>query len=163
MNSLIKFFTSLFLCFAPLIVFGQSAAQNKDKESIALLIDTLFDGMREGDSSKVASVFHSDVTMYTSYTDKEGEKKISKGELKTFLKAVGTPHDNIWDEKIWNTKILIDSGIAQVWTDYSFYVGESFSHCGVDAFNLIRDQNKGWLIVSLMDTRRKDNCQSEEK
>ena len=162
MKYLKQFLTVLFLCCLPVIVFGQTETQNKDRESVALLIDKLFDGMREGDSSKVSSVFHSDVTLFTSYTNKEGEKKINKGELNNFLKAVGTPHEEIWDEKIWNTKVMIDDGIAHVWTDYSFYVGDNFSHCGVDAFNLIRDPDKGWLIVSLMDTRRKEGCETKQ-
>ena len=84
---------------------------------------------------------------------------IKKGNLASFLKAIGTPHDQIWDEKIWNTKIEIDGGIAQVWTDYAFYVGTEFSHCGVDAFHLIKDEEKGWKIVHLMDTRRKEGCE----
>lgn len=162
MTYLKKFIISLFFFCLPFLLVGQGKMDVKDKESVLLLIHKLFDGMRAGDSAKVATVFHPDVTMYTSYTNKEGREKINIGELNRFLDAIGTPHDEVWDEKIMNTEILIDGGIAQVWTDYSFYIGEKFSHCGVDAFNLIYDPIKGWLIVSLMDTRRKKGCESEK-
>ena len=130
-----------------------------DKKEVHDVIVKLFDGMREGDSTKVASVFDKEVNMLTSYTNKEGEKIISKGDLSKFLTAIGTPHEKIWDEKIWNTQIMIDEGIAQVWTDYAFYVGTEFSHCGVDAFHLVNRGGEGWKIVHLMDTRKKAGCQ----
>lgn len=136
-----------------------NSATEADKKEVLDVIVKLFDGMREGDSTKVASVFDKEVNMLTSYTNKEGEKIISKGDLSKFLTAIGTPHEKVWDEKIWNTQIMIDGGIAQVWTDYAFYVGTEFSHCGVDAFHLVNRGGKGWKIVHLMDTRKKAGCQ----
>lgn len=140
-------------------MYAQNKQASEDSHAVQLVIDKLFDGMREGDSAKVASVFGEEVKMYTSFIDKDGTKKIRKGNLKPFLKAIGTPHDEIWDEKIWDTKITIEGGIAQVWTDYAFYVGTEFSHCGVDAFHLIKNPENQWKIVHLMDTRRKEDCQ----
>jgi hypothetical protein len=148
---------------APMLIFSQDKVKSNEHLAVELLIHKLFDGMREGDSAKVASVFGNEANMYSSYSNQQGEKVIKKGDLASFLAAIGTPHDQIWDEKIWNTKIVIDEGIAQVWTDYAFYVGTEFSHCGVDAFHLIKDAEKGWKIVHLMDTRRKENCETLNK
>jgi hypothetical protein len=41
--------------------------------------------------------------------------------------------------------------------NYKFYVGETFSHCGVNSFQLFKDK-EGWKIIYLIDTRRKDPC-----
>jgi hypothetical protein len=30
----------------------------------------------------------------------------------------------------------LDGPLASVWAEYSFYAGEKFSHCGIDAFQL---------------------------
>ena len=130
---------------------------SRDSMSVHQVLITMFDGMREGDSAKVNSVFRKDVRMFTAYRKSTGESVLQEGKLSEFLKAVGTPHEDIWDEKIYNTTIQIDGDIAQVWTDYSFYLDDTFSHCGVDAFQLVRDNNK-WRIINLMDTRRKENC-----
>ncbi len=138
-------------------LFGQNNLDN-DTKAVEQVITDLFDGMREGDSTKVGALFGKEVQMYTSFTNKEGELILKKGELAPFLKAIGSPHDKIWDEKIWNTKVNVDKGIAQVWTDYAFYVGTDFSHCGVDAFHLGKDASGNWKIMHLMDTRRKDAC-----
>jgi hypothetical protein len=153
------FFVSLVLLLLPTLIFSQDNSEVNEHRSVELIIHKLFDGMREGDSAKVASVFSKEVNMYTSYTNQQGEKLIKKGALAPFLIAIGTPHAEIWDEKIWNTSIEIDGEIAQVWTDYAFYVGTEFSHCGVDAFHLIKEGAEGWKIIHLMDTRRKEGCE----
>lgn len=159
MRHLQSFLIILIFFFLPFQTIAQGEPEIKEEHQIKLLIDKLFDGMREGDSAKVSSVFHNEVNMYTSFNNQQGEKVIKKGVLSSFLKAIGTPHDDIWDEKIWNTKIEIDGGIAQVWTDYAFYIGTEFSHCGIDAFHLIKENEQGWKIVHLMDTRRKEDCE----
>ena len=102
MRYLQSFFSVLTLFFLPFQSIAQDKLQTKDEQQIKLLINKLFDGMREGDSAKVSSVFHNEVHMFTSFTNQEGEKMIKKGALEPFLKAIGTPHDDIWDEKIWN-------------------------------------------------------------
>ena len=53
----------------------------------------------------------------------------------------------------------IDDDLAQVWTDYAFYAGEKFSHCGIDAFQLIRGSDGRWRIINLIDTRRQEPCE----
>ena len=120
----------------------------------------LFDAMREGDSAKVHRCYHPDVVKWTSFTTKKGEKVLKQGSLQKFLDAVGTPHDEVWDEKIRNTKINIDGNLAQVWTEYAFYLGDKFSHCGVDAL-LMTKTEEGWKILSLADTRRRADCDWE--
>jgi hypothetical protein len=142
-----------------LFTIGLTAQKDalNDKEDVHQVIITMFDGMREGDSAKVNSVFRKDVRMFSAYRKNTGESVLHEGKLSEFLKAIGTAHDEIWDEKIYNTSIQIDGDIAQVWTEYSFYIGETFSHCGVDAFQLVRENSK-WLIINLMDTRRKEDC-----
>ncbi|HUH33176.1 MAG TPA: hypothetical protein VLZ28_04430, partial [Daejeonella sp.] len=54
-------------------------------------------------------------------------------------------------------QVLIDDNLASVWTSYQFYIGDKFSHCGVNSFQLVKGK-EGWKIVYLIDTRRKENC-----
>ena len=118
---------------------------SENEQEILDVVLTLFDGMREGDSAKVHSVFRPEADLYTSYINNEGNPILSNNKLQKFLDAVGTPHGKIWDEPIWDTKINIDNNLASLWTKYAFYLGKEFSHCGVDAFILNRDEN-GWKI-----------------
>jgi hypothetical protein len=36
-------------------------------------------------------------------------------------------------------EVQIDDNLAAVWTEYEFYVGKNFSHCGVNAFQLVKN------------------------
>jgi hypothetical protein len=47
--------------------------------------------------------------------------------------------------------------MATAWTPYKFYLDKTFSHCGVNAFQLFKSEN-GWKIISILDTRRKEPC-----
>ena len=101
---------------------SQNTRLNKDSILVYQTIVTLFDGMREGDTTKMRKVFDDNVRMISSHRSKTGETVISEGKLSNFLNSVGTPHPEVFDERIFNTFIQIDGGIAHVWTEYVLYV-----------------------------------------
>ena len=47
--------------------------------------------------------------------------------------------------------------MAHVWVPYKFYLNGMLSHCGANSIQLIKEE-EGWKIISLLDTRRKNNC-----
>ena len=55
--------------------------------------------------------------------------------------------------------VHIDGPLATVWVDYWFFAGPRFSHCGVDAFQLVKGAGR-WRIFSIVDTRRTAGCGS---
>ena len=136
-----------------------SAQTGKDEAAVEDVIRKLFKGMELGDSAMVHSTFYSDITMATVTKDKTNAPRIKReNSLDGFLKAVGTPHPEVWFEEIWNIKTQIDGDFAQAWCDYAFYIGKNFSHCGIDAFHLFKTKDGSWKIFHLADTRRKDGC-----
>lgn len=133
-------------------------SQTDEKEAIANVIKTLFDGMYEGDSSKVHSVFDATTTMATVMRNKAGEPVLRReSSMDGMLKSIGTPRKEKLTEEFWNVSIQIDGDFAQAWCDYAFYIDHTFSHCGVDAFQFHKTKN-GWKIFHLADTRRKEEC-----
>lgn len=121
------------------------------------MVNRVFEAMRTNDSTLLKSCFHSKVRMSTVAVDKEGNTRLHESDLAGFAKAVGTPKDDVWNEPIWNERVQIDGDLAAVWVDYAFYINDRFSHCGVDAFHLVR-VNGEWKIFNLVDTRRKTDC-----
>lgn len=49
-------------------------------------------------------------------------------------------------ERIWNPEVRVHGPIATVWTPYDFWIDGKLSHCGVDAFDLIKTGD-GWRIA----------------
>ena len=126
-------------------------------DAIMTPIVQLFDGMRKGDSSQVSSVFSHNTTMYTSFVNRKNEPVLIEDNLEKFLKAVGTPHDKAWNEIFWDEEVRQDGTLAHVWVKYAFYLGEQFSHCGVNSFHLHKGK-EGWKIFNITDTRQVKDC-----
>jgi hypothetical protein len=49
-------------------------------------------------------------------------------------------------ERIWNPEVRVHGRIATVWAPYDFWRDGKFSHCGIDAFDLIKT-DAGWKIA----------------
>ena len=134
-------------------------AQKTTSETAAVqqTITTFFEGMRRSYSTMVrrtlapAAVFH-------GFGGKPGQPPTLEIEsINGFLKAVGTPHPEIWDERVQFERVLIGANLASVWAPYEFYLGSKFSHCGYDSFQLVKLVD-GWKIAHIIDTRRKEKC-----
>ncbi len=139
------------------LAFSLVHAQGEDK-AIRTVIDQLFRGMELGDSAMVRQCFANPTTMVTIKTDPSGNAEVVRvPSMDGFVKAVGSPRAEIWKEEIWNLKITVDGALAQAWCDYAFYVGNTFSHCGVDAFHLFKGP-EGWRIFHIADTRKTSGC-----
>ncbi len=146
---------ALTLTLAPATLRAQAADA---KAEVMATIRTMFDGMRQTDSAKARSVIHAKALLVSS-----SEKPNGGGPVVTidpvdgWLKSIGTPHPEVYDERLRNPVIQIDGNMAAVWVEYSLYVGTRLNHCGVDAFQLAKDAS-GWKIVAIADTRRKGGC-----
>lgn len=140
--------------FAVLPLAAQSA--DAEKPAVMAVVTRLFDGMRAGDSAVVRSVFHPKAQLSTAVV-RQGTPSVEFEGIDGFITAVGTPHAEVWDERIKNPQVLIDGTFATVWVDYGFYLGGKFSHCGVDAFQLAK-VGTDWKIIALADTRRRQGC-----
>jgi len=144
-------FALFLLCFV-----NQSFAQNPEENAVKTAVNNLFEGMKAGDSTLIRSAFAQGAVMQ-SIVAKDGKVSVRTEPVSDFIKLTGIPHQEQYDERIVFTKILIDGPLASVWTDYKFYIGEKFSHCGVNSFQLVKG-DKGWQIVYIIDTRRKTGC-----
>lgn len=132
--------------------------QSTEKEAIKKTISILFDGMRKGNSTLLKTAFDKKAVFHTVSVSTAGETHLVSGEtLEDFAKAIGTPHPDIWDERVTIDEIKVNGNLASVWAPYKFYRGNKFSHCGVDSFQLMKTKS-GWKIIYVVDTRLKDNC-----
>lgn len=149
----------LFACLLVSVSIVSLQAQTTEETAVAQPVHNLFKAMQTNDTTLLKSAFADQVTMATVMKNKEGKVVVNRETgIKGFVKAIAKPNPKgALNEEIWNIKVEIDGDFAQVWCDYAFYVGNNFSHCGVDAFHLSRTAD-GWKIFHLADTRRKDGC-----
>jgi hypothetical protein len=139
----------------PYFILAQS---NAEKEEVMAVIFELFEGYRQGDSARVSATFTSDAHMQR-VASREGEIQASPlRSVQGWLDYIGSGLDKTHDEPIWDYSVHIDNGLASVWTKFAFYLDGKFSHCGVDNFLLVKN-NDGWRIFHIVDTNQKEGCE----
>ena len=150
--------SAVFLLFGAFAVAQNSSEEEKIKE----VVDTFFEGFHARDSTIMKSAFHEDPVVQTIAKTKEGETKLVNEELEKVLKGiVSIPLETTFKEVLHDYVIKIDGDMANAWTPYSFYLNYSFSHCGVNSFQLLK-QGGEWKIIYLVDTRRREGCDEKK-
>jgi len=127
------------------------------EDSVKAVINKLFDAMRNADSKSLVDCF-ADSAILQTISEKNGIVKITTDPVKEFADFAGTTNKGDADEQITFDVVKIDGALAIAWTPYKFYYNGSFSHCGVDSYQLVRI-NGTWKIQYLIDTRRKTGCE----
>ncbi len=143
----------LILTFASVRSLAQS-----EEAAVKEVVNRLFDGMRKSDTSMIRSSFSDKPILQTIVKTREGETRIMTEVVDSFVVSISKPRKEILDERIVFEKIMIDGDLAIAWTPYQFYFGKTFSHCGVNSFQLVKLKGQ-WKIQYLIDTRRKQDCQ----
>ena len=60
-------------------------------------------------------------------------------------------------ERYWDPTVLVRQNIAVVWTPYEFWIDGKTTHCGVDVFDLAK-QDGEWRIAHAMYTVEPNAC-----
>ena len=147
----------LFILSFTIFLTSKLFAQQTSTAAIKQIVNTMIDAMRKGDSTLLRSVLAKDMELQSVAIDKMGKVSLSTKSANGLVTQIGTPHADVYDERIVFGGIKIDGPLASVWTSYKFYLGATFSHCGVNFFQLARNEN-GWKIIHIAFTGRKDNC-----
>jgi hypothetical protein len=129
-----------------------------EAEAARAVVERLFDGMRAGDSTTVRSAFHPNASMHTVAESEGGDPIVRAGNVDDFVAAVGRPHTRQWDERTFDVEVRVDGHMASAWVPYAFYLGDEFSHCGVNSIQLVRTVGGAWKILQILDTRHTTGC-----
>lgn len=148
-------FSPFLLMFSVFCTLGH--AQTDERAAVIACIQQMFDGMRANDSVRIKAIMHPDAHLQTTLIDREGKPQLRSESISRFITSVGKPSPKMLDERIWSYDVRIDQNLATAWTEYTFFLGDQMSHCGVNAFQLMKTTD-GWKIIHITDTRRKDNC-----
>ena len=100
-----------------------------------------------------------EITLQSIAVNREGKTVLQESEYADFVRSIASiPIDITFEEKLLSFSIQVDGKIANARTPYEFWYNGNFSHCGVNSFQLIKE-DATWKIFYLVDTRRREDCQ----
>lgn len=147
----------LFLLAGSFCSFSQEIREKEDAKQVVI---DFFEAFHRQDSSALRNLAHPTVKMQSIATNEEGASKLSTNTYGEFLKSiVSIPPTTKFEEKLHSFEVQVNGPLGIVTTPYSFLVNGNLSHCGVNSFTLVKEADE-WKIVYLIDTRKKQGCDS---
>lgn len=149
------------ITFIFLLSIGLSVqAQQSESEQVKNTIIDFFEAFHKQDTLALRSMVKGDINMQSIASYNEGNSVLTESSFGEFLKNIaGIPKDMTFEEKLLDFNIQIDGSMANAWVPYEFWYSGKMSHCGVNSFQLMKDDNK-WKIIYLIDTRSRKNCKN---
>lgn len=138
-----------------LLLMPVPAQAQSDQDAVAAAVQQLFDAMAARDTLAARAVLLPEGRFFSIRDTDEGPR-VGRSSHQDFLDQLTMPGDD-WLERMWNPTITIHGRLAMVWTPYDFYRNGQFSHCGIDAFSLLKTAD-GWKIAGTTYTVESTGC-----
>ena len=134
------------------------SARPTEEQAVLATVQRLFDAMRGRDTAAIRSLFGPGARLVGMRTHRGGEIVTQSLTAEELADYVARDPRGSWIERMWDPQVRVSGSLATVWAEYDFHFGTRFSHCGVDAFQLLRVPDRGWVIVSIADTFVREGC-----
>jgi hypothetical protein len=132
----------------------ESAQVPTDRDAVLAAVQTFFDTMTAKDVEGARDILVPQGRFHVMDASRpNGEpRSFSNEEYFADLQA----SKQTMRERIWSPEVRVHGSVATMWAPYDFWIDGKLSHCGVDAFDLIKTGD-GWKIAGGVYTVEK-NC-----
>jgi len=127
-----------------LALSSSSAPAAPEREAVLAVVQAFFDTMAAKDVTGARRVLIPEGRFH-SVRQQDGKPVIRTFTNQEYLDDLPGRKESV-RERIWNAEVRIRGPIADVWASYDFWRDGKLSHCGVDAFDLIKTE-EGWRIA----------------
>lgn len=126
-----------------------------EEEEVLKAVQDFFDAMAARDAEAMRRVTLPEGRFF-SMREEQGAAHMRSITNAEFAQQLAAAKENFL-ERMWKPQVLRHGRIAVVWTPYDFHRDARFSHCGVDAFNLVKT-DEGWKITGGVYTVEPTGC-----
>ena len=123
-------------------------AQNADADARAVIAvaDSVLAALSTGDNVTLKRL-----TLDSAVVGGAGMRNgVERMSLTSWTRFTSHPGSD-FTERGFNATARVQDRVAQVWVPYDLYRGKEWSHCGVDAFTLLKSEGR-WRVASLVFT-----------
>lgn len=130
----------------------QAAKPHPEEAAILAVVDKFMDAITNNDTALMAEIRAKDGSTITSRTGQDGNLVVNRRPYNPEAASRGNNRERYWDPVVH-----VRGGIAVVWTPYEFWSNGKTSHCGIDVFDMFKEQGT-WKISHAMWTVEPDAC-----
>jgi hypothetical protein len=135
-----------------------AAAQKPESDRVQVIaaVQSFFDSMEKADAELAKKILMPDARFFSA-AERDGKMTVRPSTGDAFVASFSNPNRAKALERMWDPEVRIQGAIAQLWTRYDFHTNGTFSHCGIDAFNLVKT-DEGWKIAGAVWTVERTGC-----
>jgi len=138
-----------------LLLAADRAESQTPRDSVVASVNEFFRAMTARDTAALARVQFADGIQYAARMQGDSVA-IRRGTSEGFAQQLAGMSDT-YVERMWEPTVLVHGPLAVVWAPYDFHRNRTFSHCGIDAFTLLRSPT-GWKIATVSYTTEATGC-----
>jgi hypothetical protein len=138
-------------------VLAATLASTPAEAAVLAAVQSFFDSMAAKDVEAAREVLVPEGRFF-SVRIIDGEKVVRSLTNEEYLDGLAKSEGD-WLERMWDPEVRIRGDLATVWTAYDFHLNGEFSHCGVDAFNLMKIEGT-WRITGGSYTVEREGCEA---
>lgn len=127
--------------------YAQAQASDAEGKAAIAVADSVLAALTSGDSASLARLTL-DSAVVGGVSVRDGVERLSLRTWGLYIHRTGVP---TFTERGFDPTVRVQDRVAQVWMPYDLYVGERWSHCGVDVFTLMKSQGR-WRVAAVIYT-----------
>lgn len=139
-------------------VFAQKADDPKDALAV---VNKMFAEMAAHNPAGILALYTPEAQLAAAIKNKEGKSVIRTFAVEAFSKNFAEKKNEL-KEEMYAPEVKVFGDLALVWGRYVFFIDAKISHCGVNAFHLVRTDT-GWKIANASTTIEPQGCTEQEK
>ncbi|HEX9950855.1 MAG TPA: nuclear transport factor 2 family protein [Rubricoccaceae bacterium] len=132
-----------------------SAVPVNETAAVSETTARFFLAMAARDSTALLGLLHPHAVLVAIGSD--GVAHVESESIRAWVQSVARSVEP-WRERFLEApRVEVNGALATVWARYDFHDGDQFSHCGTDAFQLVRDGGS-WRLLVVTFTIESEGC-----
>lgn len=127
--------------------YARAQAVDADSKAAIAVADSVLAALTSGDSATLARLTL-DSAVVGGVGVRDGVERVF---LRTWGLYINRTGPSTFTERGFDPTARVQDHVAMVWMPYDLYVGERWSHCGVDVFTLLKSEGR-WRVGAVLYT-----------
>ncbi len=132
-------------------------AVHPEQAAILAVVDSFMHAVSNNDDALMATIRRAGTSTTVERPAEAGGMAIVRRDFTPAAAGSRAATTGTVRERYWDPVVHVRGSIALVWTPYEFWRDSRTSHCGIDVFELVREEG-AWRIGHVMYTVEPDAC-----